>query len=65
MFKTKEISNFYKNHSLNLFYKSLHEKAFKDSKKILNLIEVERSKLTSTDELILNDMSHLQIPIKQ
>ena len=56
MFKTKEISNFYKNHSLNLFYKSLHEKAFKDSKEILNLIEVERSKLTSTDDLILNDI---------
>jgi hypothetical protein len=56
MFKTKEISDFYKNHSFNLFYKSLHEKAFKDSKEILKLIEAEISKLTSGDELILNDI---------
>lgn len=56
MFKTKEISDFYKNYSFNLFYKSLHEKKFQNSKDNLKSIEVEINKLTSNDELILNDI---------
>jgi len=56
MFKTKKIGDFYKNHSFNLFYKSLHEKKFQNSKDTLKLIEIEISKLTSNDELVLNDI---------
>lgn len=55
MFKTKEVDDFFLNHSFNLFYKSLHEKEFQNSKIFLEFIEVEISKLTFNDELILND----------
>jgi len=56
MFKTEEINNFYKKNNYNLFYKLLHEKQFQKSKEILNSIEIEINKLTSADELILNDI---------
>jgi len=56
MFKTQETNDFFKQNGLNLFYKSLHEKKFQESKKIIKSIEVKMDKLTSTNELILNDI---------
>lgn len=56
MFKTEKISNFYKNHNFNLFYKSLHKNKFENAKETLKSIENEITKLNSDNELILNDI---------
>ncbi len=56
MFKTKTINDFYQVNHLKQIYKNLHELQFQVARDILAPIEDEVNRLTSQDELILNDI---------